>query len=133
MTIPLLNFASSPYRFITGNTRLGAQYGSVAVLPAEQFDRWLYRVALVTSLVSTDVITPSLWDGFNRTSMCWLLVGGIADNNSILDGTFLGDQNVAEYTIPIQIPARTEFYVRWTDVIAASAGKCNAVLSLVTA
>lgn len=133
MTIPLLNYASSPFRFITGNTRFGAGYGSIAVLPAEQFDRLLYRVALVTSLTSADITNPASWDDYNSTAITWFLMGGIADNNAIIDATYLGDENVVEYVIPVMIPARTDFYIRWTNVLAASAGKCNATLSLVTA
>lgn len=131
MTLPLLNFSSSPYRLLTANSRLTG-FGAVATLPAEQYDRWLYRVALVTTLVSTDILTPSVWEESQRTAYCWFLMGGLADNNSIIDSTWLGDENVAEYTAPILIPKRTDFFVRWPDVIAASASKCNAILSLVT-
>ena len=131
MTLPLLNFSSSPYRLLTANSRL-AGYGAVATLPAEQFDRWMYRVALVTSLASTDIIVPANWNGTDQTAICWFLMGGLADNNAIIDATWLGDENVAEYTVPIMIPKRTDFFVRWPGVLAASAFKCSAIMTLVT-
>lgn len=131
MTLPLLNYSSSPYRLITANSRLPG-LGAVATLPAEQYDRWIYRVALVTTLTSADTTVPANWDAAGNTTMCWLLMGGLADNNAISDSTYLGDENVAEYTVPMVIPKRTDFYVRWPLVISASAGKCSAILTLVT-
>jgi len=127
----LLNYASSPFVVLTANSRLPG-YGAVATLTNVPFDRWIYRVILNTTLVSSD-ITPTDWDGSNKTAICWVMLGGLADTNAILDATFLGDQNVSEYTVPILIPQKTDLYVRWPEVKTASATKCQAVLTLVTA
>lgn len=128
----ILNYASSPFLSLTATARFPG-YGAVAVLQAQPFDRYLSRVLLNCSVtnIPADIVNTD-WDNTNKTILCWFLMGGLADNNSIIDATYLGDQNLAEYVIPILIPRQTDFYIRWPEVRTAAVTKCTAMLTLAT-
>jgi hypothetical protein len=126
----LLNYQPSSYQTLIPNLRITTgMYGSLS--PAH-YDRFLSRVVLNSiNLSSADLGTPGNWSGpQSQTVIVQIRLGQLTSFSSLIDGTPLGDSNVAEYAIPILIPKETEFSVYWQDLLPASSGKVSATLGL---
>lgn len=102
---------------------------AVATLPASNYVRYLKRVTLLCTLGPSDTGTPANWDNYTQDVVFRMLLADIY-SGSLVDQTAFGQVNSNEYQTAITIPVGTPLKLVWYDVLAASAGKCTANLTL---
>lgn len=139
----ILNYTPQPHtvlygedsKYYTVTNAFGDGIGVMVKLPSSNFPRYLTRVTVnTTSVTATDTFGWSIgtfWDDQQATAPFYLSLGS-PTNQDYLDYTTFGDKNIAEYAVPLLIPAHATLFGLWPTIYAVAARKCICIMDLAT-